>query len=43
MVKDNGQKIGATSQKIQHGKKYKVPLKNHRVHEIPTGDQLLPH
>ena len=25
MVKDNDRKIGATSQKIQHGQKYKVP------------------
>ena len=43
MAKDIGEKIGAMSQKNCHGLKYKNPLKKHRVHEMPTGDQLLPY
>ena len=43
MAKDNEEKIGAMSQKNCHGLKYKYPLKNYRVHEMPTGDQLPPH
>ena len=42
MAKDIDEKIGAMSQKNWHGLKYKYPLKNYRVHEMPTGDQL-PH
>ena len=40
MAKDIEEKIGAMSQKNWHGLKYKNPLKNYRVHEMPTGDQL---
>ena len=40
MAKDIDEKIGARSQKNWHGLKYKIPLKNYRVHEMPTGDQL---
>ena len=40
MAKDIEEKIGAMSQKNCHGLKYKYPLKNYRVHEMPTGDQL---
>ena len=43
MAKDIDEKIGARSQKICHGLKYKIPLKKHHVHEMPTGDQLPPH
>ena len=43
MAKDIEEKIGAMSQKNCHGLKYKYPLKNYRVHEMPTGDQLPPH
>ena len=43
MAKDIDEKIGAMSQKIWYGLKYKIPLKKHRVHEMPTGDQLLPY
>ena len=43
MAKDIDEKIGAGSQKNWHGLKYKNPLKNYRVHEMPTGDQLPPH
>ena len=43
MAKDIDEKIGAMSQKNWHGLKYKNPLKNYRVHEMPTGDQLPPH
>ena len=43
MAKDIDEKIGAMSQKNWHGLKYKIPLKNDRVHEMPTGDQLPPH
>ena len=43
MAKDIDEKIGAGSQKIWHGLKHKNPLKNYRVHEMPTGDQLLPY
>ena len=43
MAKDIGEKIGAMSQKNCHGLKYKNPLKKHRVHEMPTGDQLPPY
>ena len=43
MAKDNEEKIGAMSQQNCHGLKYKYPLKNYRVHEMPTGDQLPPH
>ena len=43
MAKDIEEKIGAMSQKNGHGLKYKYPLKNYRVHEMPTGDQLPPH
>ena len=42
MAKDIEEKIGAMSQKNCHGLKYKYPLKNYRVHEMPTGDQLPP-
>ena len=43
MAKDIEEKIGAMSQKNCHGLKYKYPLKNYRVHKMPTGDQLPPH
>ena len=43
MAKDTDEKIGAGSQKNWHGLKYKNPLKNYRVYEMPTGDQLPPH
>ena len=43
MAKDIDEKIGARSKKKLHGLKYKIPLKNYRVHEMPTGDQLPPH
>ena len=43
MAKDIDEKIGAMSQKNWHGLKYKIPLQNDRVHEMPTGDQLPPH
>ena len=43
MAKDIEEKIGAMSQKTCHGLKYKYPLKNYRVHEMPAGDQLPPH
>ena len=43
MTKDIDEKIGARSQKNWYGLKYKNPLKNYRVHEMPTGDQLPPH
>ena len=43
MAKYIDEKIGAMSQKDWHGLKYKNPLKNYRVHEMPTGDQLPPH
>ena len=43
MAKDIEEKIGAMSKKNCHGLKYKYPLKNYRVHEMPTGDQLPPH
>ena len=43
MAKDIDEKIGARSQNNWHGLKYKIPLKNYRVHEMPTGDQLPPH
>ena len=43
MAKDIEEKIGAMSQKNCHGLKYKYPLKNYRVHEMPTGNQLPPH
>ena len=36
-------KIGATSQKIQYGRKYKIPSKKHRVQKNFTGDHLVPH
>ena len=36
MAKDIEEKIGAMSQKNCHGLKYKYPLKNYRVHEMPT-------
>ena len=42
MAKDIDEKIGARSKKNWHGLKYKIPLKKHRVHEMPTGDQLPP-
>ena len=42
IAKDIDETIGARSQKIYHGLKYKNPLKNN-VHEMPTGDQLPPH
>ena len=38
MAKEIDEKIGARSQKNWHGLKYKNPLKNYRVHEMPTGD-----
>ena len=41
MAKDIDEKIGARSQKNSHGLKYKIPLKNYRVHEMPTGDPAL--
>ena len=40
MAKDIEEKIGAMSQKNWYSLKYKNPLKNYRVHEMPTGDQL---
>ena len=43
MAKDIEEKIGAMSQKNWHVLNYKNPLKNYRVHEMPTGDQLPPH
>ena len=43
MAKDIEEKIGAMSQKNWHVLKYKNPLKNYRVQEMPTGDQLPPH
>ena len=43
MAKDIEEKIGAMSQKNWYSLKYKNPLKNYRVHEMPTGDQLPPH
>ena len=43
MAKDIDEKIGARSQKNLYGLKYRNPLKNYRVHEMPTGDQLPPH
>ena len=43
MAKYIEEKIGAMSQKNWHGLKYKNPLKNYRVHEMPTGNQLPPH
>ena len=43
MAKDIDEKIGARFQKNWHGLKYRNPLKNYRVHEMPTGDQLPPH
>ena len=42
MAKDIEEKIGAMSQKNWHVLNYKNPLKNYRVHEMPTGDQLPP-
>ena len=42
MAKDIDEKIGARSQKNWHGLKYKNPLKNYLVHEMPTGEQFAP-
>ena len=35
MAKDIDEKIGARPKKNWHGLKYKIPLKNYRVHEMP--------
>ena len=42
MAKDIEEKIGAMSQKNCHGLKYKYPLKNYRVHEMPTERPIAP-